>query len=213
MGDEHGENSIDLGEDALILPSPSNPMAVARELLGEWTTEDLSDLAALARRLDALGTHTLGRGRRPRDPFLRSINGSSTRSIGTEARRRNGFEMGADPSQDRQPAGGNGCRRAPTVAPSTPRHGPTATRTSAARSSLWQTGYCMCRPASCLSTLRDSSISSASRSTMTPWCRRLTRWLHFLDDLWGDDVDSINALAPSSSATRCPGRPHNTRSC
>ncbi|HET6918359.1 MAG TPA: phage/plasmid primase, P4 family [Jiangellaceae bacterium] len=40
MGDEHGENSIDLGEDALILPPPSDPMAVARELLDEWTTDD-----------------------------------------------------------------------------------------------------------------------------------------------------------------------------
>jgi putative DNA primase/helicase len=37
VGDVNGENSVDLPS---ILPPPSDPMAVARELLDEWTTDD-----------------------------------------------------------------------------------------------------------------------------------------------------------------------------
>ena len=38
MGNDRGENEINF-TPARVLPAPSNPMAVARELLDEWTTE------------------------------------------------------------------------------------------------------------------------------------------------------------------------------
>ena len=57
------------------------------------------------------------------------------------------------------------------------------------------------------STTRPAVLQRDERPVrLRPRRRRAGRWLAFLDDLWGDDADSIDAAAASGSATPISGR-------